>query len=81
MKLAKRIKRDYKNLLEQYPFPHDKKDFYVFGYEDGILAMYTAMQEMGLGSGFILNTIARIDPKGVSVAYDLAMEEYNEQSN
>ena len=75
MKLAKRIKKDYTELMNDYPFPPDHKNFYEFGYEDGIVAMYTSMRKLKLEPQLILAVIAKIDPEGKSVAYELAEEE------
>ena len=75
MKLTKRIKKDYDALLENYPFPPDFDDFYAFGYEDGIVAMYTSMRKLKLEPQLILAVIRKIDPEGRSVAFELA-EEY-----
>jgi hypothetical protein len=75
MKLAKRMKRDYDELLENYPFDPDFEDFYEFGYGDGIFAMYVSMKKLKLDPHLILAVIRKIDPEGVSVAYALA-EEY-----
>jgi hypothetical protein len=75
MKLTKRIKKDYDELLEHYPFGPDFKEFYEFGYEDGIFAMYVSMKKLKLDPFLILAVIRKIDPEGTSVAYALA-EEY-----
>lgn len=75
MKLTKRIKKDYDQLMDDYPFPPDHVEFYEFGYEDGIVAMYTSMKKLKLDPQLILTVITKIDPEGGSVAYALA-EEY-----
>ena len=75
MKLSKRMKKDYDALLENYPFDPDFEDFYEFGYEDGISAMYTSMRKLKLDPYLILTVIRKIDPEGTSVAHALA-EEY-----
>ena len=75
MKLTKRIKKDYEQLMDNYPFPPDYEDFYEFGYEDGISAMYASMRKLKLDPHLILTVIKKVDPEGGSVAYALA-EEY-----
>ena len=75
MKLTKRIKKDYADLIENYPFPPDHEEYYEFGYEDGIIAMYTSMRKLKLEPQLILAVIRKIDPERRSVAYELA-EEY-----
>ena len=75
MKLTKRIKKDYTELMDHYPFPPDFENFYEFGYEDGIFAMYVSMRKLKLEPHLILTIIRKIDPEGRSVAFELA-EEY-----
>jgi hypothetical protein len=75
MKLAKRMKKDYFELIADYPFPPSCDDFYTYGYEDGISAMYTSMRKLKLDPYLILTVIRKIDPEGTSVAHALA-EEY-----
>ena len=78
MKLTKRIKKDYAELIEHYPFTPSYDNFYEFGYEDGIVAMYTSMRKLKLEPYLILTVIRKIDPEGKSVAYELAEEYCNE---
>ena len=75
MKLAKRIKKDYVELMDNYPWPPDHENFYEFGYEDGIFSMFISMKKLKLDPHLILAVIRKIDPEGTSVAYALA-EEY-----
>jgi hypothetical protein len=75
MKLGKRIKKDYVELMDHYPWSPDHENFYEFGYEDGIIAMYASMRKLKLEPQLILAVIRKIDPEGKSVAYELA-EEY-----
>lgn len=72
---SKLIKNDFKIWHDDFPFETNDKISYTEGFNDGVWNMIWAIKESGLLSpNEIFTIIDSIDPKGESLAHEMAVD-------